>query len=155
MIQPMKRILAVAVTAGAMAGLIVTAPAAGAAEAKRAPELNATLRVVPGWTYQGTGKLAVIASCSPRGDVPVIKSSMLPGPFALRQGHNLLIKVTGKTRPGRYEINLYCTGKHQIDSAAMRKVRILKVLPAFQQPAAPGLPKGFRPDAVVSTGPHR
>ena len=38
------------------------------------PAPSATLRVVPRWTYQGSGKLAVIAGCSQRGDARVIGS---------------------------------------------------------------------------------
>jgi hypothetical protein len=159
MIQPMKRILAIAVTAGAVmglagTGLAGTGLAAPAATAKPAPLPRATLRVVPGWTYQGSGKLAVIASCSQRGDLRVIGSKLLPRPVTLRKGPNLLIKITNKTRPGKYAINLFCTGKNkQIDSAATKKVRILKVLGAFWQPDAPGLPKHFKPDVTVSSGP--
>src|SRR5215469_13938186 len=125
----MKRTLAVAVTAGAMLGLT------GTGVAGAAPPPKATLRVAPGWTYQGSGKLAVITACSQRGDVPVVGSKMLPGPVALGRGHNLEIKVTNKTRPGRYTINLFCTRKSGkrllIDAAAMKRVRILKVLGGF------------------------
>jgi hypothetical protein len=169
MIRPMKRILAIAVTAGAVLGLTGTGLpgtglagtalagtglAAPAAVARPAPLPRATLRVVPGWTYQGIGKLAVIASCSQRGDVRVVGSKLLPRPATLRKGPNLEIKITDKTRPGKDAINLFCIGKNkQIDSAATKKVRILKVLGAFQQQDAPRLPKNFKPDATVSSGP--
>ena len=144
----MKRTLAVVVTAGAIAGL------AGTGTAAAAPLPKTTLRVVPGWTYQGSGKLAVITACSQRGDVPVVGSKLLPEPVTLRKGHNLEIKITDKTRPGKYTINLFCTAKgRQIDSAAMKRVRILKILGAFWQPDAPGLPKHFKPDVTVSSGP--
>ena len=147
----MKRTLAAVVTAGAFVGL------AGTGTAGAAPMPKATLRVVPGWTYQGDGKLAVITACSQRGDVPVVGSKMLPKPVSMRKGHNLEIKVTDKTRPGRYTINLFCTrkaGKRQlIDSAATKRVRILKILGGFRQPDMPGLPKHFKPDVTVSSGP--
>jgi hypothetical protein len=147
----MRRTLAVVVTAGAIAGL------AGAGTAAAAPLPRATLRVVPGWTYQGSGKLAVITACSQRGDVPVVGSKMLPEPVTMRTGRNLEIKITDKTRPGRYTINLFCTGKsgkrQVIDSAAAKRVRILKVLGGFWQPDMPGLPKHFKPDVTVSSGP--
>ena len=152
----MKRTLAAAVTAGVIMGLAGAArgPAAWARGPRPAPLPRATLRVVPGWTYQGSGRLAVIASCSQRGDLPVIGSKLLPRPVTLRKGPDLLIKITNKTRPGKYTINLFCTGKHQqIDSAAMKKVRILKVLGAFWQPDAPRLPKHFKPGVTVSSGP--
>jgi hypothetical protein len=154
MIRSMKRILAIAVTAGAVMGLTGTGLAAPAAEARPAPLPRATLRVVPGWTYQGSGELAIIASCSQRGDLRVIGSKLLPRLVTLRKGPNLEIKITDKTRPGKYAINLFCTGKNkQIDSAATKKVRIVKVLSAFLQPDAPGLPKHFKPDVTVSSGP--
>jgi hypothetical protein len=164
MIRPMKRILAIAVTAGAVLGLAGTGLAgtglAGTAlatpggHARPTPLPRATLRVVPGWTYQGSGKLAVIASCSQRGDVPVIGSKLLPRPATLSKGPDLEIKITDKTRPGKYAINLFCTGKKKlIDSAATKKVRILKVLGGFSQPDAPRLPKHFKPNMTVSSGP--
>ena len=147
----MKRTLAVVVTAGAIAGL------AGTGTAGAAPQPRATLRVAPGWTYQGSGQLAVITGCSQRGDVPVVGSKMLAKPVTLRTGHNLEIKITDRTRPGKYTINLFCTrkaGKRQlIDSAAMKRVRILKVLGGFWQPDQPGLPEHFKPDVTVSSGP--
>ena len=81
-------------------------------------------------------------------------SKLLPEPVTLRKGHNLEIRITGKTRPGKYAINLFCTRKgKEIDSAAMRKVRILKVLGGFWQPDIPALPKHFKPDVTVSSGP--
>ena len=147
----MKRTLAVVVAAGAIAGL------AGTGTAGAAPLPRATLRVVPGWTYQGSGKLAVITACSQRGDVPVVGSKLLPKPVTLRTGHNLEIKITDKTRPGKYTINLFCTRKagnrQLIDSAAMKRVQILKILGGFWQPDAPRLPKHFKPDVTVSSGP--
>jgi hypothetical protein len=147
----MKRILTAVVAGPVLASTVLTAPAA---TARPAPLPRATLRVVPGWTYQGDGKLAVITACSQRGDVPVVGSKLLPRPVTLRKGPNLEIKITNKTRPGKYTINLFCTGKHQqIDSAAMKRVRILKILGGFWQPDAPGLPKHFKPDVTVSSGP--
>jgi len=35
------------------------------------------------------------------------------------------------------------------DSAAMKRVRILKILGGFWQPDAPRLPKQFKPDVTV------
>jgi hypothetical protein len=154
MIQPMKRTLAVTAVAGALAGTLLAAPAASAAASGPAPMPYATLSVVPGWTYQGGGRLAVIAFCSRRGDRGVVGSKMLSRPVTLRKGRDLLIKITHKTRPGEYNINLFCIEKHrQIDSAATKRVRILEVLSGFMQPAQPRLPKGFKPDVTVSTGP--
>jgi hypothetical protein len=115
---------------------------------------SATLRVVPGWTYQDGGRLAVIAGCSQRGDVRVISSKLLPRPIRMSKGKNLLIKLTGKTKPGKYTIALLCEDKHQVpDSVDVKSVRIYTVLGAFQQPDQPLLPNHFTPDVTVSAGP--
>ena len=129
--------------------------AASAATARPAPPApSATLRVVPRWTYQGGGKLAVIAGCSQRGDARVISSKLLPRPIRMSKGRNLLIKVTRKTKPGKYKIVLLCEDKHkQPDSVDVKTVRIYKVLRAFQQPDQPLLPSHFKPDVTVSSGP--
>jgi hypothetical protein len=152
----MKRTVAAALTAGVIMGLAGSPamPAARAAAAKPTPMPRATLHVRPGWTYAGGGKLAVTASCSQRGDQRVVGSKMLARPVTLGKGPNLLIKLTDKTHPGKYTINLFCIGKNkQIDSAVLKKVRILKLLGGFWQPDAPRLPKHFRADVTVSTGP--
>ena len=164
----MKRTFAAAVaavTAGTSLCLTATmavsataagATAAGAAVARPAATApTATLRVVPRWTYQDGGKLAVIAGCSQRGDVGVISSKLLPRPVRMSKGkRRLLIKVTGKTKPGKYTIVLLCEDKHkQPDSVDVKKVRIYKVLSAFQQPDQPVLPSNFKPDVNVSSGP--
>ena len=131
----MKRTLAAAVTAGVIMGLAGAARPAGPG-GQAAPMPRATLRVVPGWTYQGSGKLAVITSCSQRGDLPVVGSKLLPRPVTLRKGHEPGDQESpiGHARANT-TINLFCTrkvGKRQhIDSAAMKRVRILKVLGGF------------------------
>jgi hypothetical protein len=130
------------------------AAAIAAVTASTSMGLTATLRVVPRWTYQDGGKLAVIAGCSQRGDVRVISSKLLPRPVRMSKGGSLLIKVTGKTKPGKYEIVLLCADKHnQPDSVDMKTVRIYKVLGAFQQPDRPALAGAFKPDVTVSSGP--
>jgi len=77
------------------------AAAVAAVTASTSMGLTATLRVVPRWTYQNGGKLAVIAGSSQRGDVRVISSKLLPRPVRMSKGGSLLIKVTGKTKPGK------------------------------------------------------
>ena len=130
------------------------AAAVAAVTASTSVWLTATLRVVPRWTYQDGGKLAVIAGCSQRGDVRVIGSRLLPRPVRMSKGSSLLIKITGKTKPGKYAIALLCEDKHnQPDSVDMKTVRIYKVLGAFQQPDQPALPAAFKPDVTVSSGP--
>ena len=159
----MKRTFAAAiaaVTASTAMWLTATmaasaATAASATAARPGPSApSATLRVVPRWTYQDGGKLAVIARCSKRGDIRVISSKLLPRPVRMSKGKNLLIKLTGKTKPGRYTIVLLCEDKHaQPDSVDVKSVRICKVLGAFQQPDQPVLPTHFTPDVTVSAGP--
>jgi len=160
--ENLKRTIAAAiaaVTAGTSMWLAASAAdaatAAGATAARPGPPPpSATLRVVPGWTYQDGGKLAVIAGCSQRGDVRVIGSKLLPRPVRMSKGRNLLIKLTGKTKPGKYAIALLCEDKHQVpDSVDVKSVRIYTVLGAFQQPDQPLLPDHFTPDVTVSAGP--
>ena len=153
----MKRTFAAAVaavTASTSMCLAATMPAS-AATARPAPSApSATLRVVPRWTYQGGGRLAVIAGCSQRGDARVVSSKMLPRTIRMSKGRNLLIKVTRKTKPGKYVIVLLCERKHKLpDSVDVKTVRIYKVLGAFQQTDQPGLPSAFKPDVTVSSGP--
>jgi len=146
----------VAVTASTSMCLAATM-AAGPAMARQTPSVpSATLRVVPRWTYQGGGKLAVIVGCSQRGDARVISSKMLPRSIRMSKGRNLLIKVTRKTKPGKYKIVLLCEDRHkQPDSVDVKTIRIYKVLRAFQQPDQPLLPSHFKPDVTVSSGPPR
>jgi hypothetical protein len=160
--ENLKRTIAAAIAAvTAGTSMWLAASAAGAATAAGAtaarpgpPPPSATLRVVPGWTYQDGGKLAVIAGCSQRGDVRVIGSKLLPRPIRMSKGRNLLIKLTGKTKPGKYAIALLCEDKHQVpDSVDVKWVRIYTVLGAFQQPDQPVLPNHFTPDVTVSAGP--
>jgi hypothetical protein len=158
----MKRTFFAAVVAAVTASTQIwlagpeTATAATAATARPRPPAapSATLRVVPKWTYQDGGKIAVIAACSQRADLRVVTSKMLPSPVTLSKGGNLLIKLTHKTHPGKYSIMLFCMGKNkQIDSVAMKSVKILKVLSGFRQPPQPALPKHFKPNVTVSSGP--
>ena len=154
----MKRSFAAAVaavTASTSMCLAATMAASGAMARPAPPALSATLRVVPRWTYQGSGRLAVIAGCSQRGDARVITSSkLLPRTIRMSKGRNVLIKVTRKTKPGKYKIVLLCEDKHkQPDSVDVKTVRIYKVLRAFQQPDQPLLPPHFKPDVTVSSGP--
>jgi len=141
-----------AVTASTSMWLTATMTASAAMAKPAAPA--ATLRVVPWWIYQDGGKLAVIADSSQRGDVRVISSKLLPRPVRMSKGSSLLIKITGKTKPGKYAIALRCEDKHnQPDSVDVKTVRIYKVLGASRQPDQPGLPSAFKPDVTVSSGP--
>jgi hypothetical protein len=87
----------------------------------------------------------VIAGCSQRGDVRVISSKLLPRPVRMSKG-SLLVKIAGKTKPGKYAIALLCEDEHnQPDSVDVKTVRIYKVLGAFQQPDQPACPRNSSP----------
>jgi hypothetical protein len=153
----MKRTFAAA-AAVAMAGASVwlaTAPA----DAKPAPpkppkQDSATIKVVPKWTYEGGGKLAITTQCSGRKDVHVVSSKMLPHMVDLRGNGNLLVRVTDKTKPGKYSIALWCVPqKGHVDSRDLAWVKIVKRMPHFKQPAAPAVPRNFKAEVTVSSGP--
>lgn len=153
----MKRTFAAAVTV-AMAGASVwlaTAPADAKPKPPKPPTTDsATIKVVPKWTYQGNGKLAITTQCSQRQDTGVVSSTILPHPVALRSGENLLIRVTDKTKPGKYSIALWCVPKKgPVDSLDMAWVKIVKRMPPFKQPPEPALPRHFKANVTVSSGP--
>ena len=100
----MKRAIAAVVTAVAATGSmwLATVPA----YAKPAPKPpTATLRSMPQWTYLAGGEFAVITKCSVRKDIRVIFSPLLYRPVLVPGAGNLLIRVTGKTRPGTYTMS--------------------------------------------------
>jgi len=162
--QTFAAVIAV-VTASTSIWLAASASAAASADAASVtwlarakpappPVPSAMLYVVPKWTYQHGGKLAVIATCSERRDLRVIISKMLPYPVVLRKGGNLLIKVASKTNPGKYTIALWCVNsQHQVDALDVQQVKILKRFGRFKQPAPPGLPKHFKANVTVTAGP--
>ena len=158
----MKRIRAAVITVvtastliwPAAAGAASAAPVAVHAGAKLPVAPGATLRVVPRWTYQHGGKIAVIARCSPRRDLRVVTSGLLRHPVLLRRGGNLLIVIGPKTNAGKYTITLWCVSKNnQVDAIDVKSVKILKRFGRFKQPVPPGLPKHFRPNVTVTSGP--
>lgn len=161
----MKRTFAAviaAVTAGTSIWLAAATPASAYAEAaavahakpKPPPSPSATLHVVPRWTYAHDGKLAVIASCSQRRDLRIVTSPILRHPVVERKGHNLLIRIANKTKPGKYIITLWCVdSQHQVDAVDTKQVRVLERLGHFKQPAQPGLPKHFKANVTVTAGP--
>ncbi len=161
----MKRTFAAVITAvtastsiclAAATSVSAYAEAAAVAHArpKPPPSPSATLHVVPRWTYEDGGKLAVIASCSQRRDLGIVTSPILPRPVVERKGHNLLIKIANKTKPGKYIITLWCVdSQHQVDAVDTKQVRILARLGHFKQPAPPSLPKHFKANLTVTAGP--
>jgi hypothetical protein len=125
------------------------APAFSAA-APRLP--SAAISIVPKWTYRGSGKLAVIARCSRGPDLRVVSSKMLRRPVNMPRRGNLLIRVTGATKPGRYTIAVWCvTRRGQVDAMDVKWVTIRGRLKGAKTRRPPGLPRHFRPRVTVST----
>ncbi len=150
----MKRTFAAVITAVLAMAWLATGPAYAKPKPKPPAQDSATIKVAPKWTYQGGGKLAVIARCSYRQDSRVVASKMLPRAVNLHGHPDLLINVTGKTKPGKYAIALWCvTRKGQVDALDMAWVKIVKRMPDFQQPSAPPLPRHFKANVTVQSGP--
>jgi hypothetical protein len=79
---------------------------------------------------------------------------MLPYTVNMGHGGNLLIMVTDKTKPGKYAIALWCVPKGgRVDSADVMSVKIMKHLTSFKQPRALALPRHFKANVTVCTGP--
>jgi len=112
----------------------------------------ASIKVSPGWTYTGSGKLAVTVACPASDDVGVVFSKMLSKSVDMRQGGNLLIEVTDQTKAGRYEIGLMCEapGKWAV-AFGEKSVRIFRPLAGWHMRPAPALPAHFKPSVTVTT----
>ncbi|HJY71472.1 MAG TPA: hypothetical protein VJ347_06805 [Streptosporangiaceae bacterium] len=122
------------------------------AYAKPAPKPpTATLRIMPQWTYLGGGEFAVTTKCSARKDLRVIFSPLLYRPVVVPGAGNLLIRVTGKTKPGKYAIGLECVDQRQVDAVVFTKVTVRKQLAGWTG-SPPSLPRHFKPDLTVQTG---
>ena len=146
----MQRTIAAFGAAVAAAGSmwLATAPA----YAKPAPKPpTATLRIMPQWTYLGGGEFAVTTKCSVRKDLRVIFSPLLYRPVVVPGAGNLLIRVTGKTKPGKYPIGLECVDQRQVDAVVFTKVTVRKQLAGWTG-SPPSLPRHFKPDLTVQTG---
>jgi hypothetical protein len=147
----MQRTFAAVVTAVAASGSIwlATVPA----HAKPAPRPpTAALRVSPHWTYVDDGEFAATAKCSARKDLRVIFSPLLYRPVVVPGAGNLLIRVTGKTKPGKYQIGLECINARQVDAVAFGAVTVRRQPVAWIIASPPSLPRHFRPDLTVRTG---
>jgi cytidylate kinase len=150
----MKRTIAAVVTAVAATGStwLATAPA----YAKPVPKPpTATLRIMARWTYLGGGKFAVATKCSERKDLRVIFSPLLYRPVVVPGAGNLLIQVTGKTKPGKYAIGLECVDRRQVDAVVVKTVTVRKRLAGWTMAPPPSLPRHFKPDLTVRTGVRR
>jgi hypothetical protein len=147
----MKRTIAAVVTAVAATGSIwlATVPA----YAKPAPKPpTATLRIIPQWTYLDGGEFAVVTKCSAGKDLRVIFSPLLYRPVVVPGAGNLLVRVTGKTKPGRYAMGLECVDQRQVDAVVIKTVTVRKQLAGWIMPSPPSLPRHFKPDLTVQTG---
>jgi hypothetical protein len=143
----MKRAFAAAAAASALMGL-----AAVPAYAKPAPRPpTATLTVAPKWTYLDGGQFAVTARCSVRSNLRVVFSPLLYHPVTVPGAGNLLIRVTGQTKPGKYTIGLLCVDRHsQADAVAVKTVTVRKQLFSWTA-GPPSLPRHFKPNLTVQT----
>jgi len=147
----MQRTIAAFGAAVAAAGSmwLATAPA----YAKPVPKPpTATLRIMPQWTYLGGGEFAVTAKCSAGKDSRVIFSRLLYRPVVVPGAGNLLIRVTGKTKPGKYAIGLECVDGRQPDAVTFKTVTVRKQLPGWGPASPPALPRNFKPNLIVQTG---
>ena len=137
-----------AVMAAAGSMWLATVPA----YAKPAPKPpTATLRIMPQWTYLGDGEFAVTTKCSERKDLRVIFSPLLYRPVVVPGAGNLLIRVTGITKPGKYAIGLECVDARQVDAVTFKTVAVRRQLAGFTG-SPPSLPRNFKPDLIVATG---
>jgi hypothetical protein len=147
----MKRTIAAAVTAVAATGSISLATTPAYAKPAPTPP-TATLRIMPQWTYLDGGEFAVVTKCSARKDLRVIFSPLLYRPVVVPGAGNQLIRVTGKTKPGRYAMGLECVDQGQVDAVVIKTVTVRKKLAGWIMASPPSLPRHFRPDLTVQTG---
>ena len=137
-----------AVVAAAGSMWLATAPAYAKTHAKSP---TATLHIMPRWTYLGGGEFAVTAKCSAGKDSRVVFSPLLYRPVVVPGAGNLLIRVTGKTKPGKYLIGLECVDRRQVAAVTVKTVTVRKKLPGWIV-APPSLPRNFKPDLIVAAG---
>jgi hypothetical protein len=147
----MKRTIAVVVTAVAASGSIWLATVPAYAKPALKPP-TAALRIMPQWTYTDDGEFAVATKCSVRKDLHLIFSPLLYRPVVVPGAGNLLIRVTGKTKPGRYAIGLECVDQRQVDAVVIKTVTVRKQPAAWIVASPPSLPRHFKPDLTVQTG---
>jgi hypothetical protein len=143
----MKRAFAAAVAASALIGL--AAVPAYAKPASQPP--TATLTVAPKWTYTAGGQFAVTAKCSVRSNHRIVFSRLLYHPVTVPGAGNLLIRVTGRTQPGKYTIGLLCVSRRgQAEAVAVKGVTVRKRLFGWTA-NPPALPRNFKPNLIVQT----
>jgi hypothetical protein len=133
-------------------GLATTPAYANPAHAKRGPKpQTASLLTTPQWTYSDGGEFAITAKCSASKDLRVIFSPLLYRPVAVPAGGKVLMRVTGKTKPGKYHLGLECVSHSgQVGAVAFRTLTVRKQLSGWST-VSPGLPRHFKPDLTVQT----
>jgi hypothetical protein len=94
-----------------------------------------------------------IQPCSQHQDLRVIITPILPHAVNLHKTGPLLIKVTNKTRPGQYNVTLWCiNSQHQTDAIDVTQVTVQTRLKGWKQHWA-GLPEHFRPTVMANSAP--
>jgi hypothetical protein len=130
---------------------LATAPAYARPVAPKSPQ--AALTVTPKWTYEDGGKFAVTAKCAAKSDLRIVFSPLLYHPVTVPGAGDLLIRVTGKTKPGKYTVGLMCVDRHaQADAIVIKTVTVRKKLDSWPMAAAPALPRHFKASLTVQTG---
>jgi hypothetical protein len=151
----MKRTLA-AVAATAMAGAsigLAGAPAYAKPKPGPQPMPSARVWVRPKTTFANGGKVAVMSWCSGPRDLRVITTGLLPHAVNMHKSGPLEIKVTNKTKPGKYTVTLWCVDpKHQTDAIDQTQVTVLLKLKGWKQHWQ-GLPGHFKPAITASSAP--
>jgi hypothetical protein len=151
----MKRTWTAAISA-AIAGTsigLAGAPAYAMPKPQAEPMPSARLWIQPSKTYAGGGQFGVMSWCSQHQDLRVIITPILPHAVNLHKTGPLLIKVTNKTRPGQYNVTLWCiNSQHQTDAIDVTQVTVQTRLKGWKQHWA-GLPEHFRPTVMANSAP--
>jgi hypothetical protein len=149
----MKRTLAAAIAAATAGNSMGLAGAPAYATPNTEPMPSARVWVQPATTYAGGGKFGVMSWCSEPQDLRMIITPILPHAVSLHKTGPLLIKVTNKTKPGQYNVTLWCINSHhQTDAIDVTQVTVQKRLKGWQQHWQ-GLPGYLRPTVTANSGP--
>jgi hypothetical protein len=141
-------------TAGAVVAAAVASTSIWLATAPAYAKMTPTARLVaaPQWTYLNGGKFAITATCSERKDLRIVFSRLLYRPVVVPGAGRLLMRVTGKTRAGKYSIGLECVRSNgQVDAVAFTTLTVRKRLSGWPTGSPPALPPHFKPDLTVQT----
>jgi len=87
---------------------------------------------MPQWTYLAGGEFAVTTKCSVRKDIRVVFSPLLYRPVVVPGAGNLLIRVTGKTRPDTGDV--FFDGSYDLSRLDETEIALLGIGRKFQKP---------------------